>query len=77
MFCTGCGKELPDGIKHCPNCGKMISNNSVNDNTDNNHNTENNANNDINFSDVASFAGEKVNKAMEEAKAQVNASKAA
>ncbi|MDR2714110.1 MAG: zinc-ribbon domain-containing protein, partial [Coriobacteriales bacterium] len=22
MFCTGCGKEIPDVSKFCPYCGK-------------------------------------------------------
>lgn len=66
MFCTGCGKELPDGIIQCPNCGKIVK-----------HNDANNIGNGINFSDAANFAGEKVNKVMSEAKAQVNANREA
>ena len=24
MYCSNCGKELPDGIKFCPECGQQI-----------------------------------------------------
>ena len=24
MFCTKCGKKLPDGVKFCPECGSAI-----------------------------------------------------
>lgn len=26
MYCPSCGKELPPGAAHCPNCGAQISN---------------------------------------------------
>lgn len=22
MFCSNCGKEIPEGVNRCPNCGK-------------------------------------------------------
>lgn len=28
MFCTNCGKEIPDGSEFCPNCGNQIGNSS-------------------------------------------------
>ncbi len=24
MFCTSCGKQMPDGISFCTNCGKPM-----------------------------------------------------
>ena len=59
MFCTNCGKEIPDGATKCPNCGKGSDSR------------------EINFSDVTNYAGQQMNKAVADAKAQFNASREA
>lgn len=59
MFCTKCGKEMPEGATTCPNCGKGADNR------------------EINFSDVTNYAGQQMNKAVTDAKAQFNASREA
>lgn len=30
MFCTNCGKEMPDDFTQCPSCGKEVKNNEIN-----------------------------------------------
>lgn len=30
MFCTNCGKEMPDGAMRCPNCGNVTDNQEIN-----------------------------------------------
>lgn len=46
MFCSNCGKEIPEGATKCSSCGMEI------------------GNSNINFSDVANYAGDKINKAV-------------
>ena len=33
VFCTNCGQELPSGVnvKYCPNCGKLVNENNIED----------------------------------------------